>query len=647
MIRRKIGGRGADRRRPGVEGLESRRLMAVTSVAFPIASQANAISAGLDNNLWFTEDQTIGAINPANGFVGQLPLASARGLKGIVFGKDGNIDVADTATGAIGVLDPRTGAFVEYPTPTANSSPSGMTMTPDGTIWFTESTADRIASFNPTTHAFAEFALGLVDGPPGAIAVGPDGGLWVGQTEGIAQFNPTTHSLVGIPDPDGVTAVTAGPDGQVWFGTSAGLGEINPATHVVSTFPSGLFGGPTGIATGPDGQVYFTGAPDITTQGIGVIDPSTHATAFSATPGTSFTDSFGAIIPTGATGLVAGPDGRLWFSDDQYIGAGTILPAGRGSIAGYVQTASPAGTTVFLDVQGTGILEPGDPTAVADSTGYYSFGGLAPGSYTVGVAYPGNLQLSPTVRQSVTVAAGTLVVAQPILFFSSSSILPLISDPTAFGTNNPDPETAEVNGLYGTILGRAPDPAGLTASVAYLKGGGSLQTLASILLHTTEYEGDVVAHDYLNILGRVAAPSEVAAWVSQIGQQNLTAEQVAGFLMTSAEFDADHVDDASFITTVYEDVLGRPAAVLEVSAWESVLHSGVSRSTMVSDMIHSSFAAQQAVEGFSTLFWGTTLDAADEAFDVAYLVGGGTLADVASAFASLPGFVDRAKASVG
>jgi hypothetical protein len=42
-----------------------------------------------------------------------------------------------------------------------------------------------------------------------------------------------------------------------------------------------------------------------------------------------------------------------------------------------------AGRTVFVDQAGTGVFQRGDPTATTDSSGDYSFSGLAPGTYKV------------------------------------------------------------------------------------------------------------------------------------------------------------------------------------------------------------------------------------------------------------------------
>ena len=183
-----------------------------------------------------------------------------------------------------------------------------------------------------------------------------------------------------------------GPDGQLWFGAGNTINEIDPTTHAVHSYPSALGSGThsgvsSGLAVGPDGHLYYTGTVDILTQAVGDIDPTTHATRVSVTPGLAYTFLFGAIHGAYGTGIVAGPDGKLWFADDNYIGAGTVIAPTQAAVAGTVAfyTSNPvaAGQVVYLDLNNSGFYQAGDPTAVADSTGYYTFTGLAPGTYTV------------------------------------------------------------------------------------------------------------------------------------------------------------------------------------------------------------------------------------------------------------------------
>jgi hypothetical protein len=103
--------------------------------------------------------------------------------------------------------------------------------------------------------------------------------------------------------------------------------------------------------------------------------------------------------------------------------------------------------------------------------------------------------------QTITVAGGALGAVGPLGVLPVSTVMPLSDNLTPFGTANPDVQTAEVNGLYRVILGRAPDAAGGAAAVSVLKNGGALDQIVANLFGSEEYDSDVVTsfyHDYLN-----------------------------------------------------------------------------------------------------------------------------------------------------
>src|SRR5215203_2454606 len=64
----------------------------------------------------------------------------------------------------------------EFPIPTANSRPAGITTGPDGALWFTERGGDKIGRIT-TAGVITEFPLPTAGSPRG-ITTGPDGALW-------------------------------------------------------------------------------------------------------------------------------------------------------------------------------------------------------------------------------------------------------------------------------------------------------------------------------------------------------------------------------------------------------------------------------------------------------------------------------------
>ena len=104
--------------------------------------------------------------------------------------------------------------ITEFPVPTADSGPEGITAGPDGNLWFTESW-NKIGRITPN-GAVTEFPLPRA---PHGITAGPDGNLWF--TEHIAnQIGRITPSgaVTEFPVPradSGPYGITAGPDGNL------------------------------------------------------------------------------------------------------------------------------------------------------------------------------------------------------------------------------------------------------------------------------------------------------------------------------------------------------------------------------------------------------------------------------------------------
>ena len=130
---------------PRTRATTSKITTAGTVTEFPLPnsfSSPDAITAGPDGKLWFTEF-------------------------------DGNrIGSMTTA-----------GVFVEYTIPTAGSIPIGMTTGSDGNLWFTEEQGNNIGQVTPA-GTFTEYPITTSGAFPWLIALGPDGTLWFAEYEG-------------------------------------------------------------------------------------------------------------------------------------------------------------------------------------------------------------------------------------------------------------------------------------------------------------------------------------------------------------------------------------------------------------------------------------------------------------------------------
>jgi hypothetical protein len=185
---------------------------------------------------------------------------------------------------------------------------------------------------------------------------------------------------------------------------------INPTTHAISEYSAGLNHGSVpqqGIVAGPDGNIWFTDRG--TTRAIGMIDPTTHMIS-------EFTSGLNAGAGLNA-GLAVGPDGNLWFADNSAstpaIGTFNLttrtsseFPTGTGSSPGRI-TPGPDGNLWFTDKGTSPAIANINPTTHAITR--FSSGlnaGAAPGG--IGTGPDGNIWFTDqgTIRAMGQITTG-------------------------------------------------------------------------------------------------------------------------------------------------------------------------------------------------------------------------------------------------
>ena len=246
----------------------------------PYASNLQAITAGPQNEMWFTTDQP---------------------------------DVAKST-----VL----GDMLEYPTKPTLGYPTSMTAGPNHTLWVTMQygSIGRVAPDGHLQDFPVAEKLGGPHSQPWAITNGPDNSLWFvtsGSTSHIVRSS-MNGQMRGFALPSGarIQWLTLGSDGKLWF-TDSGtnkVGNMDAAGAVrefsVPTANAGL----SGICQGPDGKLWFL---EQTANKVGNV---TTTGSFQEYP-----------IPTYeslATAIVAGPDGALWFTEYAGSKIGRITTSG-------------------------------------------------------------------------------------------------------------------------------------------------------------------------------------------------------------------------------------------------------------------------------------------------------------------------------
>ena len=300
-------------------------------------SALGPIAAGPDGNVWFTETNAVARVSPI-GVVTEFPVAPNARLTGITAGPDGNVWFMDSGNQQVGKITP-TGAVTEFPIPNApglkslseNNAYHNITAGPDGNVWFTTEAGNSKTRF--------------VTGEIGRIT--PAGDVTLTR---IPSTRASQHGkLFGKSSNNGTLAdaITAGPDGNVWFTEHqqngvAGIGKITPAGRisqfVIPTTPKGAKASDysLSITTGPDHNLWFNLTPPTTSNDttpapfIGRATPAGKVNVY-AIPNAK--DTQGALLAEGAESIIAGPDGKLWFtaSTQQYLSQtgrviGTVTP---------------------------------------------------------------------------------------------------------------------------------------------------------------------------------------------------------------------------------------------------------------------------------------------------------------------------------
>jgi streptogramin lyase len=283
----------------------------------------------------------------------------------ITTGPDGNLWFPELLGNNIGRITP-SGVITEFPVPTAGASPFAITRASDGNLWFTEQDGNKIGRIT-TAGVVTEFPIPDANAKPSGIAAGADGRLWFTQ-RGISGFVgavTTTGVFSKYPFPSyqvvsaTASGITAGPDGALWFTyvvtTSVGGGSrvgrmstSGEATEFSSPCPDSLTAvGPLSkIVPGPGGNLWFTMENTLASNYIGVSSTSGAITTFEILP------SFGASGAPGASlrGIAAGPDGNVWFTEAGFGAVVRMTPSGTmTNIIGRDKTLNPAGITAGPD----------------------------------------------------------------------------------------------------------------------------------------------------------------------------------------------------------------------------------------------------------------------------------------------------------
>jgi streptogramin lyase len=300
--------------------------------------------------------------NPLNEFL----LTPGSKPTGIVSGADGNLWFTEEP-GRIGRMHPN-GTYTEFAV-TTGSKPLQIVVGPDNNLWFVEPAASKIGRIT-TAGVTKEFDLVMGCTAVGFITSGPHNNLWfpercdgvdlIGEMKALGAGTGTiiAHGFADSGTAHGVMAIATGADGNIWFAESAknAVGRLNVTSDAITEFsiPGASAGTLMRVTRGPDDNVWFAFQATL-----GRITAAEAVEEFNLPDGTApinfmtavadgslwATDTVHGLLwrtvltPSGLTAtkftihqfdgllyITPGPDGYLWFTEQNLDAIGRITP---------------------------------------------------------------------------------------------------------------------------------------------------------------------------------------------------------------------------------------------------------------------------------------------------------------------------------
>jgi phage baseplate assembly protein gpV len=313
-----------------------------------------------------------------------------------------------------------------------------------------------------------------------------------------------------------------------------------------------------------------------------------------------------------------------------------------------------AGQMLYIDLDGSGVLKAGDPTATTDANGNYQFTGLGAGTYTIRpVLFGGVLVSAPASgANQVTVTSGMSVTGANFGEVPTSIAVPLTLPPSTPFLKQGNANADYVEALYRSILNRDADAGGLASWTNQLNSGKltRLQVVQG-LRQSPEHFTQEVTDFYMTILGRAPDSQGLQGWVQDL-EGGLPEEQIAFDFLDSPEYLSK--GDKNFVDQMYESILGRTFDAAGEANWLNTLGDDASGNathtpTLTHEQVITSFLDSQEsltrlVEGFYQVYLQRLADSGGLSNWVAALQNGGSFLSIGQQFLASDEYYNRAAA---
>jgi hypothetical protein len=233
------------------------------------------------------------------------------------------------------------------------------------------------------------------------------------------------------------------------------------------------------------------------------------------------------------------------------------------------------GRIVYRDLNGNGKFDPGEPTAVTGPDGSFTLSGTG------------------TIRQFLFPGDVDQGLTDPTRLNSTVAEIPVIKD---LFQQAASPREALVRALYRAVLGREADAAGLSAFLARMDAGMTQLQVSAAMWDSAEHRLDQIDGYYRDYLGRSPTQTERLLFLADF-LNGATEEQIVVGFLSSDEYRALHPSDTDFVDSLYVELLGRFRNAGEATQYEGQVQS-LGRAAFVRAFLDQIETRLRAIDGF-------------------------------------------------
>lgn len=231
-----------------------------------------------------------------------------------------------------------------FPVP-QGARPHDVAVDADGIVWYTAQRQGALGRLDPKTGAVEQIPLGAESAPHGVI-IGPDGAPWLtdGGLNAIVRVDPDSREIKTFPLPEdagyaNLNTATFDGKGKLWFTGQNGIyGRVDPQTGKVEVWDAPEGRGPYGITTTPDGSVYYA---SLAGSHIARIDTESGAATVIEPP----------TAKQGARRVWSDSQGRIWVSEWNAGQVSVYDPANGSWRSWRLPGENPKAYAVYVDDQ--------------------------------------------------------------------------------------------------------------------------------------------------------------------------------------------------------------------------------------------------------------------------------------------------------